>query len=153
MAAGTALGLELPRTVGGTASADGRTAFWIGPDDWIVTGEPGTEAALVERLEGALGGLPHAVVDITERMTVIRLDGPAVRDVLAAGCPLDLHPRVFAPGMVLASHLAKASVLLHFAAGDAASPVVDLYVNRSFAAYVWLYLENAAREVGYEIVS
>ncbi len=55
--------------------------------------------------------------------------------------------------MVLASHLAKASVLLHFAGGDAASPVVDLYVNRSLAEYVWLYLENAAREVGYEIVS
>jgi sarcosine oxidase subunit gamma len=150
-AAGTALGLDLPRSVGGTVSAGGRTAFWIGPDDWIVTGEPGSEAALVQRLDTSLAGLPHAVVDITERMTVIRLEGPPVRDVLSAGCPLDLHPRSFVPGMVLASHLAKASVLLHFASGDASSPVVDLYVNRSFADYVWLYLENAAREVGYEI--
>ncbi len=139
--------------MGGTASAQGRTAFWIGPDDWIVMGEPGAEAALVERLEGALADLPHAVVDITERMTVIRLEGPAVRDVLTAGCPLDLHPWAFGPGMVLASHLAKASVLLHFSGGNAATPIVDLYINRSLADYVWLYVENAAREVGYEIVA
>jgi sarcosine oxidase subunit gamma len=147
------LGFALPRKVGETGSGSGAHAFWIGPDDWIIVYEPGREAQIVQALREACRGLHHAVIDLSERMTTICLEGQKLRDVLAAGCPLDLHPRAFRPGMVLQSHLGKANVILHYVAGNAERPFIDLYTNRSFADYVWKYLENAAREFGYEIVA
>ena len=36
--------------------------------------------------------LHHAVVVVSDRMSGIAVDGPRARDVLDAGCPLDLHP-------------------------------------------------------------
>ena len=152
-AAGEVLGCTLPSAVGQTGSAAGLTVFWIGPDDWIVVAEPSREANLVRSLREACQGLHHAVIDLSERMTTIGLEGHHLRDVLAAGCPLDLHPRVFTAGMVLQSHLGKANVILHYVSGPPDRPFVDLYTNRSFAAYVWKYLEAAAREFGYEIVA
>jgi sarcosine oxidase subunit gamma len=147
------LGFALPTSVGQTGSGAGAHAFWIGPDDWIVVHEPGREAGMAADLRAACQGLHHAVIDITERMTTICLEGQPLRHVLAAGCPLDLHPRAFKPGMVLQSHYGKANVILHYVAGNADRPFVDLYTNRSFADYVWKYLETAAREFGYEIVA
>ena len=151
-AAGKVLGCALPAGVGQTAHATGLHVFWIGPDDWIVVAEPSREANLARSLEEACQGLHHAVIDLSERMTTIGLEGASLRDVLAAGCPLDLHPRAFTPGMVLQSHLGKANVILHYVAGNPERPFVDLHTNRSFADYVWRYLETAAREFGYEIV-
>ena len=147
------LGFALPTGVGQTGSGSGAHAFWIGPDDWIIVFEPGKEQQIEAALRDACKGLHHAVIDITERMTTICLEGAPLRQVLAAGCPLDLHPRSFKPGMVLQSHLGKANVILHYVAGNADRPFVDLYTNRSFADYVWKYLETAAREFGYEIVA
>jgi sarcosine oxidase subunit gamma len=147
------LGFGLPMAVGQTGAGAGAHAFWIGPDDWIIVHEPGREAGLAAALREACRGMHHAVIDITERMTTICLEGQPLRDVLAAGCPLDLHPRAFKPGMVLQSHYGKANVILHYVAGNADRPFVDLYTNRSFADYVWKYLESAAREFGYEIVA
>jgi sarcosine oxidase subunit gamma len=152
-AAESALGFELPMSVGETGSGPGVHAFWIGPGDWIIVAEPGMEGQIAAGLRGACRGLHHAVIDISERMTTICLEGTPLRQVLAAGCPLDLHPRAFQPGMVLQSHLGKANVILHYVAGNADRPFVDLYTNRSFADYVWKYLEVAAREFGYEIVA
>ena len=71
--------------------------------------------------------------------------GAYARDVLAKGCPLDLHPREFKPGDCAQSHYAKASVLL-YQADDA--PTYHLTVARSFAEYLWLRLEDAGLEYG-----
>jgi hypothetical protein len=63
-----------------------------------------------------------------------------------AGCPLDLHSRVFGPGTVTRTLLGKAEIILH-------RPEVGsgfrLYVARSFAPHLWTCrLAAAAREFG-----
>jgi sarcosine oxidase subunit gamma len=40
--------------------------------------------------------------------TTLHLHGSHVRDVLAKGCPIDFHPRVFGIGQCAQSHLGKA---------------------------------------------
>jgi sarcosine oxidase subunit gamma len=85
------------------------------------------------------------VVDVSDSRAVITLSGPRALDVLAKGCPLDLHPRVFSPGRCAQSLLAKAHVLLH-RVDDA--PTFEIYVHRSFADYLWTWLEDAAAEYG-----
>ena len=50
------------------------------------------EAQLAEAVQGSYA----AAVDVGSGYTVVEISGERVRDVLARGCPLDLHPRMFA---------------------------------------------------------
>lgn len=150
--AGAALGFELPREVGASSFGEGAHVLMLGPDQWWITAEPGFEQAIVDVLEEALADVAHAVVDISERLTVLWIEGEQARAVLAAGCPLDLHPRVFRPGRCASSHLGKVAITIHYVAGNEARPFFDLYINRSLADYAWRFLELAAREHGYTIV-
>jgi sarcosine oxidase subunit gamma len=126
------------------ASADTRIV-WVGPDDWFVIGPAGAADRIAAALRTALAGVHHAVTDVSSGYTVLRLGGPSARDVLAQGCPLDLHPRVFKPGASAGSHWFKASVWL-WLADDA--PTFELLVRRSFMGYVWLLLERSTQECG-----
>jgi sarcosine oxidase subunit gamma len=143
------LGAELPGTMRATTAGE-TTALWLGPDEWLVLlaadRAPATAAALSE----ALAGTHHAVVEVSDRMAGIRATGARVRDVLAAGCPLDLHPRVYGPGTVTRTLLGKVPVVLHRPGEPEA---FELWVNGSFAPYAWLFLENAAREFGVTIAA
>ena len=147
-----AFGFALPAEPNSTAGAGVITAFWLGPDEWwIVTPGPEPEAgpALAEKLRGALADHCHAVTDVGESRTCIRLSGPEARAVLQKGCPIDLHPRVFQPAACAQTCLAKATVLIHHASDG---PAFDVYVPRSFAEYLWAWLEDAAREYGVAVV-
>ncbi len=68
--------------------------------------------------------------------------------MLAKGCPIDFHPRVFRAGHCAQSTYGKANVLVH-QTSDA--PAYDIYVERSFADYLWACLEDAAEEYGLAI--
>jgi sarcosine oxidase subunit gamma len=144
-AAEAALGLTLPREPNRTVDGAGRSALWLGPDEFLIVTEPGAEAALVQALRQSLSGRRAAVTDVTDGRTIIEISGKSARDVLAKGCGLDLHPRVFAPGHCAQSGLAKARILLRQL--DAA-PRFEIFVERSHAEYLWLWLRDAAREFG-----
>ena len=68
-----------------------------------------------------------------------------MRDLLAKGCPVDLHPSVFDVGQCAQSHLAKAPILLRQVDRE---PTFEIIVRRSFADYFWTWLEDAAAEYG-----
>ena len=140
-----ALGLELPVQPCTSAANAGLRLVWVGPDDWFVVGPKG-EAALIEaKLRQALAGQHYAVTDVSGGYTVLHLSGVPARDVLAQGCPLDLHPRVFGPGSSAGSLFFKASVWL-WQTDEA--PVYEVLVRSSFRGYVWLMLERATQECG-----
>src|SRR4029077_4214535 len=44
------LGVGLPTAPNTVASGAGLTAFWLGPDEWLVVGSPGREGALAKEL-------------------------------------------------------------------------------------------------------
>jgi sarcosine oxidase subunit gamma len=148
-AAQRVLGVVLPMTSNTAAASAGITAFWLGPDEWLVAAPFERAAGLLSGLREVLAGQHHALVDLSHARTTLALAGPQARDVLAKGCPLDLHPRVFAPGRCAQSHLAKAGVLI-YQADD--RPTFHLTVWRSYAEYVWLWLEDAAKEYGFAVV-
>jgi sarcosine oxidase, subunit gamma len=132
-----------PNTVAGPADlAAGSRVLWLGPDEWLVV-DAGGEALVA--LRATLDGRHAAVVDVSDSRAVIALSGPRARGVLAKGCPLDLHPRVFTAGRCAQTLLSKAHVILH-QIDDA--PSYEIYVHRSFADYLWTWLEDAAAEYG-----
>ena len=144
-AAENVLGFGLP-TEPNTVAANGELlALWLGPDEWHIVTPPAAQTAVMDSLEAAFDGMHVAVTDVTGGQTVITVSGPRAREVLAKGCPLDLHPRVFKPAYCAQTLLAKANVLIR-CVND--SPSFELIVRRSFAEYTALWLQDAALEYG-----
>jgi sarcosine oxidase subunit gamma len=129
----TALGLAPPLEPNTTATAGQTTVLWLGPDEWLVVSPPGDAARVETSLRQALASHWGSVVDVSAHRTVIELSGQDARSILARGCPLDLHPRVFHPGSCAQSLLAKAPVLLW---QQDSIPTYWIFVRASFAEYV-----------------
>ena len=158
-AAKKALGFDLPKTPNSTAGKAGLVALWLSPEEWwVLVDDKNTleaEGALAEKLRGALAKAHGAVTGVGESRTRIRVSGPRARDLLAKGCPLDLHPQAFGgAGCCAQSHIAKALVVLHLVSDDQTKGACfDIYVLRSFSEYLWCWLEDAAREFGLAVVA
>jgi sarcosine oxidase subunit gamma len=120
-----------------------------GPDEWLIVGSSGREAALVKELRDALKGQHVSIVDVTEARTVIVVGGRNGQDALQKGTPLDLHPRVFQAGHCAQTGLSKGNVILHRLSN---ARHFEVYVTISFADYLWNWLERAADEYGMAIV-
>ena len=140
----SALGFPLPGVPNTTTGDATRRALWLGPDEWLVVGPAGDAEALEALLAGALSRDLGSVVGLSANRTVLELRGPHARDVLAAGCSLDLHSRAFAPGRCAQTLLARAPVILE-QTGD--EPVYRLFVRGSLAGYLADWLLDAAAGV------
>jgi sarcosine oxidase subunit gamma len=140
--AGDGFGLALPMTPCRATADATRAALWLGPDEWLLLSAPDTEDATADAIGAALAGLPHALVRVSDRHAALTISGPRAEALLAAGCALDLDQRAFPQGMCTRSLLAKAEIVLwrHYPAS------FRLEIRRSFAAYVWDFLAEAARE-------
>ncbi len=145
------LGFDLPLQPNQSASKDQITALWLAPDEWWIITDSQT-GKLASKLEAALSGQHISLVDVGESRTTIRVTGRHARDQLAKGTPLDLHPTQLPAGRCAGTHIAKAIVVLHYL-GDSKSgePTYDIYVLRSFADYLWRWLEDAAQEYGFQV--
>ena len=133
-------GMALPVEPNTAAGAADTRALWLGPDEWLIVSAAGALATPA----GANG---VTFVDVSHGRAVVRLSGPYVRDALAKGCGLDLHPAVFTPDRCAQTALGRVSVIL-----DHVQPgVFDLYCSRSYAGSVWHWLTAACAEYGCSI--
>jgi sarcosine oxidase subunit gamma len=146
----TALRLDLPRTVKGTASAGGTTAIWMSPDEWWLVTPPGEETAIKAKLDIALYGTPSLVTDVTDYYTAIALEGPKVREMLMKLTTIDLHPRAFKAGDAVSSNFGRAVAVLRQTRDDAGrqGPAFELLIRISMADYLWCVLAEAGHEWG-----
>ncbi|MFF3620871.1 sarcosine oxidase subunit gamma [Streptomyces sp. NPDC002467] len=146
-AVGLALGLQLPLEPGTVVRAGDRAAVWLGPDEWLVVGGPGTQRDLENRIRSAAGDEHVSVTDVSAQRTTLLVGGPRARDLLSHGCPLDLHPRAFGPGRSAQTTLARTHVLL--VARDEPGAGFWVLVRSSFAGYLADWLLDAAVEYGW----
>ena len=145
-----ALGAQLPAGVGVTAAGADVTVLRTGPDECLLVSADGP--ALAAKLKGAAEGKHIAVTDISENWTTIRVAGPKSAALLAKGCPLDFHDGKFPVGHCAQSMLAKADATFVRLDDVQGGPAFDVTVRISFAEYVWLWLEDAAREYGLTVM-
>ena len=140
---GQSLGLSLPVRPNRTTTRNGLLALWLGPDEWMLRMPIERVTACTAALRDVLEGQHAAVVDISDRSVLLRLSGANGREVVASGCPLDLHSRAFRPGHCARSLYLKAGILIHQV--DEV-PTYDIQVQRSVAEYLWLALVEAGSE-------
>lgn len=144
-AARATFGVELPSLPRRVEGRD--VAFvWSGPDQWLAYRHPapagGMEAALAEPFAGLA-----SIVDQSHGRTLLRVTGPRVRDALAKGIAIDLHPREFRSGH--AAVTAVAHIGVHLWQTDD-SPTYEFAVPRGFALSFWHWLEASAAQFGLE---
>ena len=139
------IGVRPPAAPNTVAEAFGNVVCWLGPDEWLIMAPAGRQAQIEQSLRASLGDVRSAVTNVSGGQTVIVIRGVAARDVLAKGCPLDLHPRAFGVGRCAQSHLAKAAILVRVVD---TTPAFEIVVRRSYADYLWLWLVDAAAEYG-----
>jgi sarcosine oxidase subunit gamma len=146
-----AVGLGPAERVGAVARTGERRALRLGPDRLVLLDRPGEETGLEGCLAPLVAAHGGAVVDLTEAMTTLALDGPepAVRAALAEGCPLDLHARAFPPGRCAASLYGKVPIWLEAVEAGAGRLRVELHVDRSLAPHLARHLALAGREFGF----
>ena len=142
-AAETVLGTVLPVTPNTVAQARGYTVFWLGPDEWLIHTPEDAQSSLILALQAAFAGQHSAVTDVSDYYVIIEMRGDHARDILARGCPLDLHERTFKPGHCAQSYFANAAILLHQVDGGA----YDIQVRWTFAQYLWDYLSQCAEQM------
>jgi sarcosine oxidase subunit gamma len=144
-AAAAVLGGTLP-TVPCTASRFGEfELLWLGPDEWLVLAPPGREPALAARLGEAIGACDGAVTDVSAERAALELTGTHVREVLARGCSIDLHPKITPIGSCVQSLLARTGVVI--AVHDDSASNFLVLVRASFADYLASWLIDACTEV------
>ena len=143
----TAYGVALP--IGARRATRGAVAFaGTGPDQWIASAEGPEAENFAARLRARVG-LFAAVSDQSDARLVLRLSGPRVRDVLAKGVPLDLHPKAFKPGDVATTLVAYIGVQIDRLDEE----TFQLTAPRSMAGSLWSWLAASAAEFGYDVVT
>jgi sarcosine oxidase subunit gamma len=138
------LGCRPPEKANTIARGNGYDMLWLGPDEWLVRSATAHDATRTAPLQAKLGaafaGVFASAVDIGSGYTVLEISGTRTREVLARGCPLDLHPNLFGDGQCAQSHYFKASMTLLPTGADS----FDLVVRRSFADYFVKIMLDAA---------
>jgi len=138
------LGQDLPVDAN-TLTVRHHRVYWLGPNEWLLLTPYENTAKLHTQLSDTLLMRPAAVTDVSGGNVVFRLAGNRLRDVMAKGCTLNLHPDYFQVGRCAQSGLAKANVLIGIVDDQ---PVYEVIVRRSFAEYLALWLQSAAAEYG-----
>jgi sarcosine oxidase, subunit gamma len=126
----------LPPTAPNTwTTMEGRELLWLGPDEWLVVGDPGSEAETVRWLDEAFTGLHRSVVDVSSNRIALELEDGDRLDLLAAGCGLDLHRRSWRHGRCAQTLVGRIPVLLQERAA-----ATRVYVRPSFGGALvdWL---------------
>ncbi|MFP4894369.1 sarcosine oxidase subunit gamma [Paraburkholderia sp. EG304] len=138
------IGCKPPEKANTVARGNGYDMVWLGPDEWLVRSETAHDATrtapLLALLGAAFAGVFASAVDVGSGYTVLEIKGTRTRDVLARGCPLDLHPKLFGVGQCAQSHYFKASITLLPTGADS----FDIVVRRSFADYFVRIMLDAA---------
>ena len=131
---GAAFGVPLPQEPCRAREAAGRAALRLGPGEWLLLapdGDPFTPPPAP----------PHSLVDVSDGTTALLLRGPGAARALSAGCPLDLHPRAFPPGMATRTVLSRIGIVLWRRTADE----WRVEVARSCNEYAHHFLAEAAR--------
>jgi len=132
---------QTPRIVAG----DMLDLVWSGPSQWLaLSGNPRMPSELAAQLAGVA-----AISDQTDARAILGLSGRNVRDALAKGCPVDLHPRAFRRGDTVITAIGGVGVQVWWPESEDA---LHLSVPRSMAGSFWSWLLPSAQEFGVKVL-
>ena len=133
-------GVSLPETLQSDEKGD-YCARWMTPDEWLLSCPNESAFNLENSLRSTVKG-PIAVVNVSGGYSLLTLSGINALNVLKKSTVYDVSPENFPEGKVVNTTFAKSQITMRALSGGA----FELVVRRSFADYVWLWLQRAGRE-------
>jgi sarcosine oxidase subunit gamma len=122
----------------------GRIALCLGPDEYLILVEQGREIQLEKILNSSDIIKQISVTNVSDALCALSLSGKKVRDLLAKGCAIDLHPDSFGKNQSAQCDLALSNVILICLEEDAFICIC----RTSFAEYVLDWCLDAGFEFG-----
>ena len=141
--------IALPLAPNTTARTDKLTALWLGPESWLLAAGAASVPIDFAAKRDALNAAGGALFEVSASRVAWTISGPRATEVLAKGCPLDFHPRIFAAGSCAQSVFGHINVLIDKRDDE---PTFTLMVPRSFTRDVWHALCEAAAQYGYDVL-
>lgn len=137
-----AMGFALPGPLESAEEGDA-SVRWVSPDEWLLI-VPGPEAFNVEaRLRDVMGG-HFSIANVSGGQTMLMLSGKDAVNVLKKSTGYDMRDSNFPEGKVVTTTFAKTQAVIR----RTGRQEWELVVRRSFADYVWLWLQDASAEYG-----
>jgi sarcosine oxidase subunit gamma len=144
-AVNSALNIALPTQACSMVYTAWGSILWLSPDEWLIVCKRDQRASLQQSLETALAGIHSQVVDNSGGFTTVLLKGKNASNVLHHCTVYDLN--LLQAGKVVGTTFGKMSLYLHQHEDG-----YCLVFRRSFADYIWRYLERSALPYGFGIV-
>ena len=140
--------VALPMAANTTSKGEGATALWLGPQSWLLIAANATAFGDFAGARAAVNAAGGALFDVSASRVAYAIEGAPAGAILAAGCPLDFHPRVFGTGQCRQSLYGRVPALFY---RHREAPDCTMLVARSFAHDVWRSLCAAAAPCGYTV--
>ena len=131
---------ELPLIPNTTAKNTASFGLWLSPNSWLI-------GCYKKSLISSLMSKNLNVTNVSSGRTIFRVSGEGARHMLSKGCPIDLHPEVFLPGLCVHSKINSLNILLN----SIDIETIEIFVPRSFSIAFWEWLLKATLEYGLEI--
>lgn len=128
----------LPATPNTLTRAGDDELCFTGPNRWLLRAPLEREDALEAALRPAEAPPDVSIVRVSDTLSFFRITGPDAAHVVSIGCPLDIHPDVFAPDAVSFTEFFGVKALLLRCEGG-----FDCAVEQSFGDMISDYLSRA----------
>ncbi|WOD07788.1 sarcosine oxidase subunit gamma [Marinomonas sp. GJ51-6] len=137
------LGVGLPLTPLTSVEKGDYSIRWMSPDEWLIL-VPGLETFDIETaFRDEMPG-HYSLVNSSGGSTVLELSGEKVVELLQKSTPVDLYITAFPIGKVVSTLFAKTTTTMRRLDENR----FELVIRRSFADYVWLWIQDASLEYG-----
>ena len=142
----SAFGLHLPKA-NAVSRSNEITLISVAPSQWLALCDEGYTANFVSKLE-SIAGKAATVVDLSDSRAIIEISGTKIRETLAKGVSVDLHPSRFTPEQAIATFAAQLSITI-WLSND--GQIFNISVLRAFGASLLNWLIASASEFGCDV--
>jgi sarcosine oxidase subunit gamma len=116
------------------------SVLWTAPDGWLLASATLDGEELREIARAACATSVASVVDVSDALVALEVDGVNACALLARGTGLNLSPTAFGPGQCARTRLAQLVVVVRACANG----MIEIIVDRAPAAWLCEWLADAA---------
>lgn len=127
------LGVPLPVAPNTSAAGAGWTALWLGPRSWLLISDTARTPEEFITSRDACNAAGGALFEVTASRVAFEIRGSGAAQLLAAYCPLDLHPAAFPVGSCAQSLCGHVNAIYYAPAAD----LFHVFVIRSLGRDTW----------------
>ena len=136
-------GVDVPAQRGIACQGESGAA-WMSPDELLLLMPYAEIEAALGTLAGALEGVHHLAVNVSDARALFRIEGAAGREIIAKLCPVDMAPGAFGLGQIRRTRMAQVPAAVWMPDEE----TVQVVCFRSVAEYVFNLLKDAAEPGG-----